>query len=56
MFKCPECGSKNVRVEGTCMVEFKESGEWDPDDFDYSADGYAECTDCYHDGIVEDFS
>lgn len=54
MFRCPECGSPNVRVEGKpILVEFDEEG---PTQFIYEEDvttdlpleGDTECLNCSH--------
>lgn len=56
MFQCPECGSKEVRVEASVLVMFHPDGSWDTEDFYYNDDAYAVCADCDHDSIVERFT
>lgn len=61
MFRCPDCGSPNTKVEGRpIIVEFDEEG---PVAFSYDEDvmtnlpstGHAECLNCNHSSTTEAF-
>lgn len=56
-YRCPECGSLRVRFEFRGTREQDASGVevHDPVSEDVSPDGYAECAECGHSGITEDF-